>query len=214
MDFTNGAVTYRVSLLPFGGSTDAPDPIYEGSPLDQDVKFAQTLEQAFGDHYSFYYASGLPEPARFRVQSYSVFAKQQQGPGPGGPGGIAPLNVGAELYFTYENGRDGSLPFMGRGALHFIQVVKWSNQNNFVDNSARANPYYISAGPTSIYGTQVVNFVDDPQLLAGSQSNDLTVSFTAETFLADDTGLKDGAGKDIVIIYGGIKYGWQVQKLP
>ena len=31
-----------------------------------------------------------------------------------------------------------------------------------------------------------------------------------ETFLAPDTGRKDHAGKGIVDIYGGIKWGWQV----
>jgi len=29
-----------------------------------------------------------------------------------------------------------------------------------------------------------------------------------------DTGLKDAAGKDIVNIFGGVKWGWQLQRAP
>ena len=35
----------------------------------------------------------------------------------------------------------------------------------------------------------------------------------AEIFLAQDTGTKDAAGKDVVNIFGGIKWGWQVHEV-
>lgn len=38
--------------------------------------------------------------------------------------------------------------------------------------------------------------------------------FIAEVFLAQDTGVKDRAGKDIVTISGGVKWGWQATPVP
>ncbi|MPZ82396.1 MAG: hypothetical protein GEV28_19150 [Actinophytocola sp.] len=37
------------------------------------------------------------------------------------------------------------------------------------------------------------------------------VPFTAETFLVQDSGTRDENGKDVVNVFGGIKWGWQVQ---
>jgi hypothetical protein len=36
----------------------------------------------------------------------------------------------------------------------------------------------------------------------------------AETFLVQDTRMKDATGKDIVNIFGGIKWGWQMKAVP
>jgi len=60
----------------------------------------------------------------------------------------------------------------------------------------------------------VVSFYDRPQTLMMSQGN-TTISdlFISELFLARDTGTKDAAGKEIVNIFGGLKYGWQVQSI-
>jgi len=35
----------------------------------------------------------------------------------------------------------------------------------------------------------------------------------AEAFLAQDTGIKDAAGKGIVKIFAGVKWGWQVRSV-
>jgi hypothetical protein len=35
----------------------------------------------------------------------------------------------------------------------------------------------------------------------------------AETFLVQDTRTKDKAGKDIVNVFGGVKWGWQMKRL-
>src|SRR5215510_7854469 len=40
----------------------------------------------------------------------------------------------------------------------------------------------------------------------------LSDHFLAEIFLAQDTGIKDAAGKDIVNVFGGLKHGWQVHR--
>jgi hypothetical protein len=32
-------------------------------------------------------------------------------------------------------------------------------------------------------------------------------------FLAQDTGIKDAAGQDIINIFGGVKWGWQLHSL-
>ena len=79
-------------------------------------------------------------------------------------------------------------------------------------DSERHNPFYGEGGGlTSIDGDQIVNFSDfihlatDARALPSSQ-------FIAETFLAQDTGVKDSAGKEIVNIFGGVKWGWQLQR--
>jgi hypothetical protein len=81
-----------------------------------------------------------------------------------------------------------------------------------VDNIFRANPYYPYTGLNSIYGTEVFNFHDIPQI--GVMGNaTLASQFMAETFLVRDTGVKDEAGKDVINVFGGIKWGWRVREL-
>lgn len=41
----------------------------------------------------------------------------------------------------------------------------------------------------------------------------MSATHLAETFLARDTKTKDAAGKDVIEISGGIKYGWQLQEV-
>ena len=38
--------------------------------------------------------------------------------------------------------------------------------------------------------------------------------FRAEMFLAQDTGKRNAAGKDIINIFAGVKWGWQIHNLP
>jgi hypothetical protein len=99
--------------------------------------------------------------------------------------------------------------------LQWIQVINWPQgppPGITVDNAGRANPFYIAGGLTSIKGNPVVTFADIPQ--AGGPAGNAAMSdhFMTEIFLAQDTGTKDAAGKDIVNIFGGLKYGWQVQR--
>jgi hypothetical protein len=196
-DFTFGGKPHRISLLPPG------QPVYEDVPTDSDINFKQTLADAFGDYYSFHYAGGFPGRNEFNVQSYSVFVREPTEMDPA-------TGFGAGLYVVYD-------PDLRRGdpaiheTLQWIQVVRQLD-TSVVDNMWRANPYYLYGGRTSIYGNKTFNFHDVPQ--GGAQGNfTLDEQFLAETFLAQDTGIKDAAGKAIITIFGGIKWGWQVQEV-
>lgn len=60
----------------------------------------------------------------------------------------------------------------------------------------------------------VMNFDNpiDAQSSPGSKRV-LPARYLAEAFLARDTLTKDAAGKDVIDIYGAIKYGWQLQEV-
>ncbi|MFL6075492.1 MAG: hypothetical protein ACJ73S_19050 [Mycobacteriales bacterium] len=208
-DFTFNGLPYRVELLPLGlgGSTD---PRYEDVPADPTVKFQQTLGDAFGAYYAFRYQGGFRGRDEFSVQSYSVFVQE--------PTDQAPVtSYGADLYVAYHPDRDDPGT---HHSLQWIQVVNWSGTSE-LDNAGRANPFYILGGLTSIYGEQIVNFDDIPQIGVGLGSGGpgggsvpLSDRFMAESFLVRDTGTRDAAGKDVVEIFGGFTWGWQVRQLP
>ena len=85
--------------------------------------------------------------------------------------------------------------------------------DNLVDTD-RANPFYGEGGGlTSIDGNQSVSFSDFVRQGFGGKNLPPNL-FVAETFLAQDTRTKDTAGKDVVNIFGGLKWGWQMRKLP
>jgi hypothetical protein len=214
-NFTYQGSDYIISLLPFGQPGDSPSPVYEDVPVDPTVDFKQTLADAYGTYYSFRYMGGRDGRDEFSVESYNVFANEPTQSAPA-------LNFGADLYVVYSPGRSGD-PAIHKG-LQWIQVIYWpegpggtrgpGGAKSTVDDDGRANPFYIAGGLTSIDGNQVVSFYDRPQTLMISQGN-TTISdlFISELFLARDTGTKDAAGKEIVNIFGGLKYGWQVQSI-
>ncbi|MFF5205905.1 hypothetical protein [Streptosporangium sp. NPDC000396] len=210
-DFTHNGKSYRISLLPFDQPGDSPHPLYEDIPADPDINFRQTLAGAFGAYYSFRYVGGFRGRHEFDVQSYSVFADQATEDSPG-------LSYGADLYVVYD-------PDLRRGdpavhdTLRWIQVVRRFGPaglpESYVDNAGRPNPFYVYGGRTSVYGQRVFNFdyANTPDRLQGPPGDDSAlagVRFMAEAFLAQDTGVKNAAGKDVVNIFGGVKYGWQV----
>jgi hypothetical protein len=204
-DFTFQGTDYRISLLPSGQPGDSPNPVYEDIPADPTVNFDQTLAAAWGSDYSFRYRGGFRGQDEFTVGSYSAFADE---PSPDSPA----LGYGADLYLTYTPGR-GDPPIRGR--MYWIQVINWpggtGSSSSTVDNGGRANPFYGPAGGlTSVSGDQVFSFYDIPQdnVMTG-QAATVPDQFTAEVFLAQDTGVKDATGKDIVNIFGGVKWGWQ-----
>jgi hypothetical protein len=82
---------------------------------------------------------------------------------------------------------------------------------SFVDS--RRHPFYgEGAGLTSLNGKQVVSFYDDPHL--GSPAKTLSVQIVrAETFLVQTTGKKNSAGKEIVNIYGGVRWGFELEPI-
>ncbi|PZG01990.1 hypothetical protein C1I99_04710 [Micromonospora deserti] len=198
--FTFNGKPYRISLLSFDQAGNDPDPIYEDVPTDPDLAFKQTLADAFGAHYSFHYVGGFPGRNEFNVQSYSVFVREPTETDP-------TTGFGGGLYVAYD-------PDLRRGdpgiheTLQWIQVVRRFGATH-VDNIWRANPWYLYGGLVSVHGTELFNFHDVPQAAALGDVP-LDDQFLAETFLAQDTGIIDAAGKGVVKIFGGFKWGWQV----
>jgi hypothetical protein len=202
-----GHKTYRISLLPFGQAGSSPNPVYEAVPNDPDVAFKRTVDQEYDRHYAFRYLGGLPSGATFVIESYGVHLYRR----------TKGLVWGSDLYAVYEPGKTG--PTIDSD-LQFIQVY-YSNRlpsgggvDRHVD-TPRSNspaPYYgEGAGLTTVNGRQIVNFYDPgPGVLGpvsphggrGPQVDRL------ETFLAKDTGRRNPAGKEVVDIYGGIKWGF------
>ncbi|WP_129842035.1 hypothetical protein [Streptomyces sp. RFCAC02] len=196
-EFDFGGRRYSVGL-------SAPDPVYIEAPSDPDLAFESTLEAGFGEHYAFRYLGGLPRGAAFSVQCHSVFAT--------GPTDEFPqTSFGGGVYAEYLPGGSG-----GGDALRWIQVARWlgagSGMPSRVDNFDRANPFYLYGGSTSVDGRRVCNFHDIPQKSVDGTMT-LDDGFVAEAFLARDTGRTDGAGRGVVELLGGLRYGWQVEEV-
>jgi hypothetical protein len=208
-DFTWQGKAYRVSLLPFGPGEGAPDPIYENVPADATVRFKQTLARDWGSYYTFRYLGGLDGGATFTVESYGAWHGKP--PNPRQPG----VAVGADLYAVYQPGA-GSHPAVNSD-LQFIQVLYYQIGKGPGDNqvdTGRANPFYGEGGGlTSIDGNQSVSFSDFIRQGFGGK-NLPPLLLIAETFLVQDTRMKDAAGRDIVNIFGGIKWGWRLRGMP
>jgi hypothetical protein len=211
-DFTFNGKRHRISLLPSVASGDAFDPVYEDAPADPDIDFKGTLAAAFGVHYSFHYLGGFKGHGEgrgeFDVQSYSIFADETSDTSPG-------TSFGGGVYVVYHPDLRSCDP-AADDSLQWIQVVRQVGDGvppgSIVDNIGRANPYYVYGGLTSINGAKVFNFHDVPQgTVQGAVP--LDILFVAEVFLAQETGIKDAAGKEIVKVFGGLKYGWQVREL-
>jgi hypothetical protein len=201
-DFTRGGRSYRIQLLPL-------DPVLENSPTDSTIDFKAILAQAYGAHYSFRYLGGL-RLRRFAVQSYSVYVNE--------PTDSSPLDCGADMYVVCEPDSHPGDPTV-HATLRWIQVVRSqrtaASPRNYVDSNGRANPFCASGGITSIYGRRVLNFAYGESVLPPGPEDDAVLSdqFIAEAFLVQDTGIQDAAGREIIHVFGGVKYGWQVSEV-
>jgi hypothetical protein len=205
---------YRISLLPFGQAGSAANPVYEGVPADPNVKFSKTLDRAWGRYYSFRYLGGLSAGAKFTVESYGVWSGKPRMRRTAGA-----VAYGPDVYFVYQPGGQSDPAI--NSDLQFIQIL-YNKEGKGGDllpagisrqvDSERHNPFYGEGGGlTSIDGNQIVNFSDFIHLATDAKTLPSN-RFIAETFLAQDTGIKDSAGKDIVNIFGGMKWGWQLQR--
>lgn len=199
-EVTYGKKKYRLALLGFGPANKSPNPVYEAVPSDPKVAFKKTLARAWDRYYAIRYRGALPRGAKFVVESNSVYSTTD-------------FDFGADVYVVYKPGRSRKyLPI--NSDLQFIQVV-YSNAvhpESFVD-SMRHNPFYgEGAGLTSIDGNQIVSFYDRPRLPILGKSPRVQVD-RFETFLAQDTGKKNSAGKEIVNIYGGVKWGFELRPI-
>jgi hypothetical protein len=220
--FTFQGNPYEISLLAFGQTGSAPDPIYEPEPSDPTIDFKRTLQKAWGAHYSFRYRGGFRGHSKISVQSYNVLARSPTATQPAAvstqPTTRSTLNGGAfsyggDLFIVYEPDRASSDPPI-TDDLRWIQVVH-THESSFVDGHGR-NPYYSRAGLTSIHGKRVCDFYDRSGTgvgtgVAGKGPTTIANQEMFETFLVHDTERKDRAGKGIIDIYGGIKWGWYVQ---
>jgi hypothetical protein len=203
--FTQGGHDYKISLLPFDQAGDAPDPVYVPVPADPTLAYQKTLQDAYGEHYTFRYTDGFRGADELRVQSYGVFAIPPADPHGG-------TNFGGGIYVEYQPDPGHGDPRIGP-ALHWIQVATFQGMGGgpaSVDCSDRANPFYDIGGLTNVYGHDVFNFGDVSQAdVAGTEALDR--SFFAEVMLAHDTGTKDASGRTIITLHGGFKWGWQVK---
>ena len=210
-NFTYQGTKYRITSLAFGQHGNSPDPVYEDVPASATIRCRQTLAKTWGKYYSFRYHPGaLPGGGWVTVESYSVWSGLVKGRR------ATSQTFGGDLYVVYHPGRGRGHLALGSD-LQFIQVVyEWrgAQPTRVVDNDFRANPFYgEGSGLTSVKGNRSLSFYDLPQW--GTASKTLAPAvFRAETFLAQDSGIKDAAGKDIVNIFGGIKWGWQMHSVP
>jgi hypothetical protein len=211
-NFTYQGKKYRITSLAFGQQGNSPDPVYEDIPANATIRYRQTLAKVWGKYYSFrYHPGGLPGGGWFTGESYSVWSGLVKG-----PRRKTSQTFGGDLYVVYHPG-DGRGHLALGSDLQFIQVVyEWrgAQPTRVVDNDFRANPFYgEGAGFTSVNGNPSVSFYDLPQW--GTAAPTLAPAvFMAEVFLAQDTGIKNAAGKDIVNIFGGIEWGWQMHSVP
>jgi hypothetical protein len=203
-DGTKGSRNYTISL-------DPVDPVYEATPVNKNIDYKNILNKAFGKSYEFVYKNGLTGKDEFNVQSYSVFASNGK-------------EVGEDIYVIYNPSKgDVNDPPIDK-KLHWIQVI-WDNWSatqgvgkveNIVD-AGKSNPFFDSppgtAGITKVNDKVIFNFYDQPQ----GPSPDLAaynfktpIQWMAEDFLVYDTGKKNNDKKEIIDMFGGIFYGWEV----
>jgi len=161
------------------------EPEYLATPTDQ---LRQTLDAAFGTHYAFRFARHRSGP--FSIQSYSV--------------SVDSLSFGADLYVVH----DTEPLTVARGTMRWLQVSQSSDGAPTVDGTGPANPFHPTGGSVSVNGTRVGNF--SSRYAAPLMPPVRDFRFTAEAFLAWDSGVKDGSGREIVEVFGGVAYGWEV----
>jgi len=208
--FTVRGSANEVSLIAFGQPGNAPDPIYEPEPADATIDFKRTLQQAWGAYYAFRYLGGFSGASAISVQSYSVVAAQT----------ATQVSFGCDLFLVYEPDPTSSDPPI-TADLRWIQVQNTGGRSS-TEFHQRANPYYFPGGLTSVYGTPACSFygvseggigIQPPHADNSPRTSQGPAAFSvmAESFLVHDTGRKDHADRAIIDIYGGVKWGYQVQ---
>jgi hypothetical protein len=197
--FTVGHSRYEVSLVSFG--QHGPNPVYEGEPADPTVDFKRTLQKAWGDYYLFRYTGGF-RGSRLSVQSYSVVVTRPS---------AHQVTFGCDLFLVYEPASPDP-PITAD--LRWIQVEN-AGGRSATEFPQRANPYYFPGGLTSVYGRPACSYygggvsgISSKPARAGAG---FSSRFLAESFLVLDTRRKDAAGRGIIDVLGGVKWGWQVK---
>jgi hypothetical protein len=199
--FTIGHSRYEVSLVSFGPGAN---PVYEGEPADPTVDFKRTLEKAWGEYYSFRYTGGFSgRRTAFSVQSYSVAVTRPA---------ADRIIYGCDLFLVYEPASSDP-PITAD--LRWIQVGNAGGPSQ-TEFAQRANPYYFPGGLTSVYGRAACSYYGGgaggiATKPPGADDPGFSSRFLGESFLVLDTRRKDAAGKGIIDVLGGVKWGWQVK---
>jgi hypothetical protein len=213
LPFARAGAGYEVSLLPIGQPGNTPDPLYEPEPSDATIAFKDTLQKAWGAYYSFNYTGGISGDSAISVQSYSVFVIEPTATRP-------QLTYGMDVFLVYEPDPASSDPPI-MADLRWIQVDN-SGGRSSTEFAQRACPYYFPGGLTSVYGKPACSFYGGssggiggglPRTSKGPRAAGGPASpggVMAESFLVLDTGRKDHAGKGIIDMLGGVKWGYQV----
>jgi hypothetical protein len=163
----------------------------------------------FGNTYSLVYVpfTGMNE---LTVKSYSTFATT------GGP-------VGADMYVSYTQ-TDKKDP--AANTIQWLQVLKdnWSivtgtgqpgvNETLVDVTMASKSPFYNDSYDANIGSTYLF---DRPGRLStdlATYNGAFPLTWTAQTFAVVDTKMNDMNGKDVIDVYGGFQWGWQVVRTP
>ncbi|MGO9959992.1 MAG: hypothetical protein ACLP50_29120 [Solirubrobacteraceae bacterium] len=147
------------------------------------------------------------------MQSYSVTATERV------TATATHFTYGCDLFMVYEPDPASSDPPI-TADLRWIQVQN-AGGKSATEFPQRACPYYFPGGLTSVYGkpacslycapaggTAVPNTSRGPTTGEGpSLANEVML----ESFLVLDTQRQDHAGKGIIDILGGVKWGYQLQ---
>ena len=221
--FTFQGKPYAISLLAFGQTGSSSGPGLRTRAIGPDDRLQTHPPEGLGRPLLVPLPRRVPrtrqEPS---VQSYNVLARSPTATQPAAASTHPPtrstvnggaVSYGGDLFIVYEPDRASSDPPIN-GDLQWIQVVH-THGRSFVDGHGR-NPYYSRAGLTSIHGKRVCDFYDRPGTgvgtgVPGRGPISIANQEMFETFLVQDTGRKDRAGKGIIGIHGGIKWGWHVQ---
>jgi hypothetical protein len=207
--FTAHGTRYEFSLLAFGPASGARDPVYEPEPSDPKIDFKATLEKAWGTWYAFRYRGGFTGRTAISVQSYSVVVTE---PTPARP----QIGYGCDLFMVYQPDPASSDPPI-TADLRWIEVSNagGSSSTEFLQ---RGNPFYFPGGFTSVYGKQACSFygtsgggIGLKGKEGGGDAPALSSRVMVESFLVHDTGQKNRSGQGIIDIYGGVKWGQQLQ---
>jgi hypothetical protein len=206
--FAFQGIDYEVSLVAFGQPGNAPNPVYEAEPSDPTIDFKGTLQQAWGAYYSFRYVGGFNGRTAISVQSYSVGASEPT---------ATQVRYDCDLFLVYEPDPASSDPPITAN-LRWIEVTH-SGGTSSTEFAQRGNPYYFPGGLTSVYGKPMCSFYGGGSGgIAGKATSTgtgpaLSELVMAESFVVLDTGRKDRAGKGIIDVLGGVKWGWQLHQV-
>jgi hypothetical protein len=169
-----------------------------------------SLGHTFGNTYSLVAVPFSAPNNELTIKSYSTFAVTGGG-------------VGADMYVSYTQvgGNDPAA-----ASVQWLQVVadNWSitqapqgpgNPEALVDVTAASNvPFYDQSYDANIGSTYLFDRPTRDTTQLANYNGAFPLTWTADTFAVVDTHTNDANGKDIIDVYGGFQWGWQVTVAP